>query len=202
MKSGYKLTLGILTIMIMITLTIGTSYSYYSVTATQEEENNLATSCFNVEFSNESEAIYLPNTYPMSEANALKKVTPYSLTITNTCSDVDINYVTTLSTLTGKTDLVPYLNYKIVEAKPSAADGNYAKLTGAQPYNGIPEEYKTGVEQTYEIDHGVLDATNGRTKTFYLYLWLDENACDNDAACSENLMGKSFEGRVLVYVYV
>ena len=31
MRSGYKVTLGILTIMILVTITIGTSYSYYSI---------------------------------------------------------------------------------------------------------------------------------------------------------------------------
>ena len=40
MRKGYKITLGVLTIMILITLTIGTSYSYYSVSDVQEDNND------------------------------------------------------------------------------------------------------------------------------------------------------------------
>ena len=50
MRNGYKVTLSILTIMILMTLTIGTSYSYYSISAEQEEPNVLSTTCFKINF--------------------------------------------------------------------------------------------------------------------------------------------------------
>ena len=50
MRSGYKVTLGVLTIMILVTITIGTSYSYYSVASKQQDPNKLTTTCFEVSY--------------------------------------------------------------------------------------------------------------------------------------------------------
>src|SRR5699024_4059471 len=87
MRSGYKVTLGILTIMILVTITIGTSYAYYSISSTQENPNEISTTCFDVSYTEGSNgSINLPATYPMSEANALKKLQPYEFTITNPCT--------------------------------------------------------------------------------------------------------------------
>ena len=86
------MTLGVLTIMILLTLTIGTSYSYYSISDTQDEPNNLTTTCFDVKFSDGSGGSIKLNTegnfgYPMSDAKALASSNYYEFTLTNSCSN-------------------------------------------------------------------------------------------------------------------
>ncbi len=54
MRKGYKITLSVLTIMILVTITIGTSYSYYSVSDVQSEENTLTSTCFNITYNDNS----------------------------------------------------------------------------------------------------------------------------------------------------
>ena len=72
MRKGYKITLSVLTIMILITITVGTSYSYYSVSDIQDNPNTLTSTCFNIEYSEGTNgSINLTNSYPMSEAPAL-----------------------------------------------------------------------------------------------------------------------------------
>lgn len=116
MRSGYKITLGILTIMILVTITVGTSYSYYSIASEQANPNELATTCFEISFSEGSNgSINLAATYPMSEESALTRLNPYNFTITNTCSSgATTNYIVTLNTLTASpSNLTSYINYKL-----------------------------------------------------------------------------------------
>ena len=116
MRSGYKITLGILTIMILVTITVGTSYSYYSIASEQANPNELATTCFEISFSEGSNgSINLAATYPMSEESALTRLNPYNFTITNTCSSgATTNYIVTLNTLTASpSSLTSYINYKL-----------------------------------------------------------------------------------------
>ena len=204
MRSGYKITLSVLTIMILMTLTVGTSYSYYAVASNKESQNNLATSCFDIKFE-DTNSINLENSYPMSEEEAISdgtngRVKPYTFTITNTCTTNNINYVVTLNTITGKDDLEDYIDYKIVEAK-AFADGNYFKLNQAQLYNDIPSTYTNNISKTFELTRGVLDTGVNKTKTYNLYMWIDENACLNDE-CTNLIVGKTFEAKVLVDVYI
>ena len=195
MRSGYKVTLGVLTIMILVTITIGTSYSYYSIASTQTDPNELSTTCFDMSFSEGSSSIAL-NTdgsyaYPMSETNALSKLTPYTFTITNNCTTTNatdpVNYVITLNTLTSTpSNLTPYLRYKV-------NDESSGMLTSAAPFDLGSIKTEQGIDTTYTIATGSL--APGASETFNLYLWIDESA-DN------SIMGNTFTGRLLVYNYL
>jgi len=121
MRMGYRITLSILTIMILMTISVGSSYSYYAVSSTQEEPNYLSTTCFNISFE-EEDSINLTNTYPMSEYDALHKLKPYKFTVTNTCTtgnaSADTKYILTLNTLIDKpAELAPYINHKLLANK-------------------------------------------------------------------------------------
>lgn len=195
MRSGYKITLGILTIMILVTITIGTSYSYYSIASTQTDPNELSTTCFDVDFSEGSNSIALnadgSYAYPMSEANALSKLKPYTFTVTNNCNTSNatnpVNYVVTLSTLTSTpSNLTPYLRYKV-------NDNTSSMLSSASPYDLGSIKNEEGLDTTYMIASGSL--APGAKETFNLYLWIDESA-DN------SIMGNTFTGRVLVYYHM
>ena len=199
MRSGYKITLGILTIMILVTLTIGTSYSYYSVASTQENPNELTTTCFDVSFSEGSSSINLAATYPMSEASA-NSLSPYTFTITNTCTTENatdpINYVVTLNTLTAKAPTLPLnlLRVRLDETSPSSVTGTSALLSDVPPYT-LGESLKTseGIDTSYNLVEGTL--APGESVTYNLRLWIDESA-------GKDVMNDSFTGRVLVYSYM
>ena len=199
MRSGYKITLGILTIMILVTLTIGTSYSYYSVASTQENPNELTTTCFDVSFSEGSSSINLAATYPMSEASA-NSLSPYTFTIANTCTTENatdpINYVVTLNTLTANTPTLPLnlLRVRLDETSPSSVTGTSALLSDVPPYT-LGESLKTseGIDTSYNLVEGTL--APGESVTYNLRLWIDESA-------GIDIMNDSFTGRVLVYSYM
>ena len=50
MKKQYKISLIVITILLIITLFIGTSYSLWSSTNTQSSENLVETTCFQLSF--------------------------------------------------------------------------------------------------------------------------------------------------------
>lgn len=201
MRNGYKVTLSILTIMILITLTIGTSYSYYSVASEQTNPNELTTTCFDVSFT-DTDVINLNATgnymYPMSEATALSKLTPYKFTITNNCTSTNassgVNYVVTINTLTAEAStLTNYLNYKLNVTSPTAVAGTTALLT-ANPYELNPNiKTDQGIDTSYSLDTGIL--APGESKTYNLYLWIDESV-------GNEVMGYNFTGKVLIYSYM
>lgn len=198
MRSGYKITLGVLTIMILVTITIGTSYSYYSVASEQTDPNKLATTCFNISYTEGSNSINLPATYPMSEASA-NSLTPYTFTITNSCSTgADINYVVTLNTLTASMPTLPLnlLRYRLDQTAPSTVNGISGVLSNASTYDlgvALNDPSAQGINTSYNLATGTL--APGESVTYNLRLWIDESA-------TTDVIGQTFTGRVLVYSYV
>lgn len=201
MRSGYKVTLGILTVMILVTITIGTSYSYYSVASEQTDPNEVSTTCFNIEYTEGvNGSINLPATYPMSEESALANLTPYEFTVTNTCTSENasspINYVVTLNTLTDNLPSLPLslLRYKLNETSPSVVDGTSALLSNASVYDlGASTKAEQGIDTSYNLASGTL--APGESVTYNLYLWIDE-------AGTTDIANTTFTGRVLIYTYM
>ncbi len=203
MRKGYKITLGILTIMILITITIGTSYSFYSVGDEQNGTNNLATACFNFTFNdNDGNSVIKLNTdgkyaYPMSDSKAIETITPYTFTVTNTCdtkvSTKNISYDIVLSTLTDQTEGldVKYIKYKL-------DDTGLSSTLNTKVYDKLPQDIITEhkIDKSYDITgNESLTLAPGTSKEHKLYLWIDESA-------GNDIMGKSFTGEVLVYAYM
>ncbi len=200
MRKGYKITLGLITIMILLTISVGTSYSYYSISDIQKEENNLTTTCFKIDFSGSNDIAL--NTagkfaYPMSDVNAANKLTPYTFTITNSCTTSNaasgVNYEIVFNT---KGDLNDYIRYKLDEG---ATLGTATALTDAQPYTYaqyFPTSKKmVGTVHSYKLKSGTL--APAASQTYKLLLWIDENACSGEE-CDEKIMAKTFEGQILV----
>lgn len=209
MRSGYKITLGVLTMMILFTITVGTSYSYYSVSDKQTGTNNLATTCFDITFE-DSNYISMNSAgkyaYPMSEATALTK-TPYTFTVTNTCTAENagtnkIKYDISLNSLVGvQSDLAPYVKFRLNRTLPSVVNGTSSSLTGKEDA-ALNAAVKTqeNIDTSYNLSKGNVIGP-GESATFNLYLWIDENACIGNA-CQTTVMNKSFTGRVLLYAYM
>ena len=80
-----------------IILMIGVSYAYWHVTKSQEETNQIASGCLDIELVSNSKEIKLENAYPILNSEGVK-LSPYTFTITNTCS-IFARYELTLNIL-------------------------------------------------------------------------------------------------------
>ena len=199
MNKKLAIVLTSITILITIIATSGITYAYLSVSKTQTNPNQLNSTCFNVTFTEtEGSTITLNNqngnyAFPMSETSA-SKLKPYHFTITNTCSATnasqDTKYVITLSPLTTKNGLTPYLDFKLGEDSAQ-------ELTKTE-YDGLPSTITAGqgFAGTYLLKEGTL--APGASVSYDLRLWIRENAC-NGSDCESKVMGKDFEGRIIVY---
>ncbi len=228
MRKGYRITLGVLTIMILLTLTIGTSYSYYSVGGVQDRDNVLATRCFEITYEdgNGTSAINLNNAYPMSDDKGMSK-NPYNFTITNTCKaeGESVNYKLVLARVgVGGTDVLDPLMNNLNYVLKTGADSTGKQQLTAHKYSDIDSRGSfdflnqdndsvlgTGDDKIDPNNSFILSfpgATDfsgtlnpGEAKTYSLNLWIDENACNNNESC-EKIMNTGFKGRLLVYAYV
>ena len=206
MRMGYRITLSILTIMILMTISVGSSYSYYAVSSTQEEPNYLSTTCFNISFEDE-DSINLTNAYPMSRTDALVKLKPYKFKVTNTCTTENASEPTKVSILLNyikeKNELQNYIYFRLVSNKGFELENWILDLDESQIENIDSSKYI-----------GIRSMAPGESEEFSLYLWIDENACIknnsvNTEVCDEsnkwwedNVMGKTFEGQISVYAYM
>lgn len=200
MGKSYKVTLGVLTVMILLVITVGTSYSYYSVSSEQTDPNTVATTCFEFELDDTSStSVNLSAAYPMSDATAVSTLTPYEFVIRNTCTNGgDIKYDLTLNTLTTKAPTLTdtKIKYRLDVTAPSAIAGTNKMLNTIYSTDyDLPSEIKTSksLDKVYKLESGTL--APGESKTYNFRLWLDSTA-DN------SVMGKTFEGMILAYAYM
>ena len=107
-KKNSVLLIGLILILV---LAIGFSYGYYLLNKVQENNNIVGSKCFNLEFTNEKNAINLDNMYPISDEDG-RKLTPYSFTITNTC-DMLAGYTVNMEMLEGTTLNSKYLDVMV-----------------------------------------------------------------------------------------
>ena len=98
------------TVCLLVLLGIGFSYSMWNMSVSQDTSNVIATTseCFNIELTNQSNAINLENAYPISNEKG-KKLTPFTFTVKNTC-DMFLSYTVSLESLKGST-----LNSKFID---------------------------------------------------------------------------------------
>ena len=108
MIKNKKIKILTISILCVLTITIGLSYGYYLLNKVQENNNIVGSKCFNLEFTNEKNAINLDNMYPISDEEG-RKLTPYSFTITNTC-DMLAGYTVNMEMLEGTTLNSKYLD--------------------------------------------------------------------------------------------
>ncbi|MBR1817505.1 MAG: hypothetical protein IJ772_01525, partial [Bacilli bacterium] len=90
----------ILGVLAMILVLAGGTYAYWIITKQQSENNIVNSSCFKLTFT-ETEAINMPKAYPLTDLEGLS-TTPYTFTITNTCT-ATFDYQVNLESLEGTT---------------------------------------------------------------------------------------------------
>lgn len=162
--------------MLVCTIFVATSYALWSVTVVQNDTNIVATGCFNATLTNDN-PIALSNAYPITEASGLE-TTPYTFTITNTCS-IAASYEVSLESLATTTLGEEYLRVSLDKQLSSL----YSDLENATTY------FDSSLSAR-QLTKGKLGA--GESVTFDLRLWLDYDATQDTTA------NKTFESKIIV----
>lgn len=139
----------------------GISYAFWQKTSTQEEENVIATDCFNVELQGKNAAINLAESYPLSNEDGMQNL-PFTFTIENTC-DYKVAYTINLESLENTT-------FQSNSIKVALDDSYklYSLYTEADKYFNTSKDARV-------LQTGVLDKKE-TSKEYNLRLWIDENA--------------------------
>ena len=196
-------------LMIAISLAFATSlisYAYYSSNKEQQGANVISSACFSLEFTEQTDAINLTNTYPMTKEKAYTSKNPYTFTITNKCN-TDMYYNITLNT-TGNDNLENYLTYELLDSSDNVLSTNLiSNLSTYSPYNdyNYTEDNVNfySIKKSYILNSGMLAkavmgsdnttvVTPGESKQFKLYIWMNSDITNEEA------MGKNFTGKVIV----
>lgn len=174
-----KLALGI-GIFFFLFCIIGLSYAYWQLTIKQTGTNKLATSCFDISFKEESEAINLAKAYPITDEEGMQ-TTPYEFTITNTC-DTFISYDVILGVLANE-DPTTDMNASYIAAVIDRG--------AVQTLNTYESTTVDGYKEAYILQTGSLSPTD--EVSYSLRLWMDE-----DVTATEDSINKNFLSKVVV----
>ena len=176
--SKKKIGLVILSLCLIGIVAIGISYAWWRFTAIQDKTNVGISKCFELELSNESDAINLTNTYPITDEEG-RKLTPYTFTLTNTCT-LSAEYKLNMEMLEGTT-----LNSKYVAVMVN---------NGAIKLLSTYDESTTSIDGSTEsrtLDTGIL-GPNG-SKNYSVSLWMDKSVTLEDDA-----LNKVFKSKIVV----
>ena len=174
-------------LLIGIIAIIGVSYAIWFLNLTQTGQNNIASSCFNITFT-DKDNISLQKAYPILDEEG-KKLTPYEFTITNTC-DSYASFNVNLEVLNTTT----LTNNDAVKAMISSKTG----ATETEINTNLLSSYKTttktldNAQTSFNLTTGYLNAKE--SKTYTLRLWLDENVGMN----TEGVQNAKFSSKVVV----
>ena len=174
-------------LLIGIIAIIGVSYALWSLNLTQKGQNDIASSCFNITFTDKNN-ISLQKAYPIIDEDG-KKLTPYEFTITNTC-DSYASFNVNLEVLNTTT----LTNNDAVKAMISSKTG----ATETEINTNLLSSYKTttktlnNAQTAFNLTTGYLNAKE--SKTYTLRLWLDENVGMN----TEGVQNAKFSSKVVV----
>lgn len=174
-----KMAMIIVGILLSLGIIISVSYAWWSHIVSQEGINTIESTCLEIELTDEN-PIHLQNAYPITDAEA-KILTPYTFTITNTCTttveyDVNLDIMESTSRLSSE--------YIAVEF-----NGETKKLlnTLESVETSYPGSDYTPVEARY-LTSGELGANE--SKTYTMKLWMDESVTVEDDAMNKNFISK------------
>ena len=176
--SEKKISLVILSLCLIGIVAIGISYAWWRFTAIQDKTNVGISKCFKLELSNESDAINLTNTYPITDEEG-RKLTPYTFTLTNTCA-LSAEYKLNMEMLEGTT-----LNSKYVAVMVN--NGNINLLS-------TYDESTTSIDGSTEsrtLDTGILGPNV--SNDYSVSLWMDKSVTLEDDA-----LNKVFKSKIVV----
>lgn len=181
MKKNKKIILMSILIATLLALVINYSYSFFIVTKTQTGQNIVNSSCFDVLYTDDSDAISLSSQIPISDTDGLKKA-GYTFTIKNNCDTAAYYNVNLEDVTTGN---------KILDTK-------YIKVgfdnKTPQVLNTFPETQATikNARNSHIITSGSLAAkgTTGDTATYTIKLWVDYDTPATDETVETKFSSK------------
>ena len=187
MEKKKRNILVIAVLLIGVVAIIGVSYALWSLNLTQTGKNDIASSCFNISFT-EKDNISLQKSYPLHDKDG-KKLTPYEFTITNNC-DSYASFNVNLEVLNTTT----LTNNDAVKVMISSKTG----ATETEINTNLLSSYKTttkildNAQTAFNLTTGYLNAKE--SKTYTLRLWLDENVDMN----TKGVQNTKFSSKVVV----
>ena len=186
----YKRRLALLCVMLLVVLlTTGVSYALFTSTTSQEDENSLAASCMDMEFTGKNE-INLTNAYPITE-NEAEALTPYTFTITNKCDNYIEYYV--IASVIRTTNKVDSKYVKVSLLGDSDLNGTVISTLGSM---STPQSLsKYNITENYILKRGD-GITKDESRTFNFRMWLDSN--NPDIWTSEDVEGKDYQVKISV----
>ena len=167
---------------------VGTSYAWWTTTATQTGINEVQSGCLKLSLTEEKNDIRLEKTYPIEDKDA-KNLTPYQFKITNICKTT-VDYTVKLEKLmekNGQEDNLLNSEYIAVEFNGGQKELLFNYPKGKSTYEG--EDYKS--VEARELIKGTLNESD--TKTYTIKLWMDESVTIEDQA-----MNKIFISKIVV----
>ncbi len=154
-----------ISLVLIVVLGVGVSYSLWNISVSQDKVNTAMTSCFDITYSSESNAINLEKQYPISD-EAGSKLTPYTFKITNNC-DINAYYKINLETL----------NTSNIDTRFIKASLNNTNPQVINRYNETEVSLKNG-KVANTLKSGYLPV--GGYMSFDLRVWLDYDTTIND----------------------
>lgn len=169
------------TLLIVVICLFGISFALFKFNASQATQNDITTlNCFEVEYSDVTDAITIANDFPISDAEGLKR-TPYTFKIKNKCSQL-LNIQIGVETLT-TSQIQPNLIKGVITNKGETPTS--AKLLSA----GIPGTPVNGGTNYILLESSL---ASFETKEFDLRLWFTESMTKEQGS------GKTYQGKVTV----
>ena len=164
MKKKYIIMVS-LSVILTLLLGIGVSYSLWNISVSQDKVNTAMTSCFDITYSSESNAINLEKQYPISD-DAGSNLTPYTFKITNNC-DINAYYKINLETLNTSNIDTRFIKTSLNNTNPQVIN----------KYNETETSLKNG-KVANTLKSGYLPV--GGSVSFDLRVWLDYDTTIND----------------------
>ena len=167
MKKKKVLIIIIISLLLILSI-VGISYALWTLNLTQTGENDIATTCFNISFT-EKDNISLQKSYPLHDKDG-KKLTPYEFTITNNC-DSYASYNVNLEVL-NTTTLTNNEAIKVMFSKKEDGAESELKLDLLSNYETVTKTLNNATS-AFKLVTGYLGPNE--SKTYDLRVWLDEN---------------------------
>ena len=186
MKKKKVLIIVMISVLLILSI-VGISYALWTLNLTQTSENDIASTCFNISFT-EKDNISLQKSYPLYDADG-KKLTPYEFTITNNC-DSYASYAVNLEVL-NTTTLTNNEAIKVMFSEKEENGENELKLDLLSNYETVTKTLNNTIT-AFKLIEGYLEAKESRT--YDLRLWLDENVTTETV----NIQNTTFNSKVVV----
>ena len=168
-----RIVILVVSLIAIMGIIVGVSYAFFSIGGSQEQANTFTSGCLNISLTNESTAINLTNTYPITDIEGLE-TTSYDFTIKNTCT-TETNYSINLESLNKQTNSLS-ADYIKVALSSDTVDHVISKLSD----NTSVTPEIDGSYESYNLYTGTLKGSE--SKTYHLKLWIDYDATKEEAA--------------------